>query len=337
MPTVAPFQVGPQVWRGADLAAQDDWLWRLDQAEIDELLSASAPYSDASEADLSNITSQSFGLASMAQKLGALRTRLTHGRGFELLRGFPINEVSQRQAEAAFVGLGAHLGLARSQNAAGDLLGHVRNVGADVTDPTVRIYQTDKRQTFHTDSADVVGLMCLETAASGGDSLLASVGAVYNEMRTRDERLAALLFEPIATDRRGEVPSGAEPYFSIPVLTWFDETLTVIYQRQYIDSAQRFDEVEPLAQSTVAALDLFDQIMNEPDIHLAMTLQTGDMQFVHNHSLLHDRTGFIDKPASPRHLLRLWLSVPGDRELPAVFTQRYGTIEVGNRGGIIAR
>ncbi len=219
MPTVAPFQVGPQVWRGADLAAQDDWLWRLDQAEIDELLSASAPYSDASEADLSNITSQSFGLASMAQKLGALRTRLTHGRGFELLRGFPINEVSQRQAEAAFVGLGAHLGLARSQNAAGDLLGHVRNVGADVTDPTVRIYQTDKRQTFHTDSADVVGLMCLETAASGGDSLLASVGAVYNEMRTRDERLAALLFEPIATDRRGEVPSGAEPYFSIPVLT----------------------------------------------------------------------------------------------------------------------
>jgi hypothetical protein len=59
------------------------------------------------------------------------------------------------------------------------------------------------------------------------------------------------------------------------------------------------------------------------------------MQFVHNHSLLHDRTGFVDRVGSPRHLLRLWLSVPGDRKLPPAFTQRYGSIEVGDRGGIV--
>jgi len=54
---------------------------------------------------------------------------------------------------------------------------------------------------------------------------------------------------------------------------------------------------------------------------------------------LHDRTGFSDwpEPQRRRHLLRLWLSVPGDRELPACFGQRYGSIEIGNRGGIITR
>jgi hypothetical protein len=58
---------------------------------------------------------------------------------------------------------------------------------------------------------------------------------------------------------------------------------------------------------------------------------------VYNHSLLHDRTAFVDHPdsAKRRHLLRLWLSLPGDRHLPPVFTQRYGSITVGDRGGIV--
>jgi hypothetical protein len=60
------------------------------------------------------------------------------------------------------------------------------------------------------------------------------------------------------------------------------------------------------------------------------------MQFVYNHSMLHDRTAFVDwpEPERRRHLLRLWLSIPGDRLLPPVFAQRYGSIEPGNRGGI---
>jgi hypothetical protein len=74
-----------------------------------------------------------------------------------------------------------------------------------------------------------------------------------------------------------------------------------------------------------------------PTLHLKMRLKPGDMQFVYNHGQLHDRTGFRDwpDPSKRRHLLRLWLSLPGDRPLPEVFTQRYGSIEIGDRGGII--
>ncbi len=63
------------------------------------------------------------------------------------------------------------------------------------------------------------------------------------------------------------------------------------------------------------------------------------MQFVHNHQILHSRTDFEDWPEleKRRHLLRLWLAPRGARELPPAYTQRYGSIEPGNRGGIITK
>jgi alpha-ketoglutarate-dependent taurine dioxygenase len=86
----------------------------------------------------------------------------------------------------------------------------------------------------------------------------------------------------------------------------------------------------------VEALDLFDALANDSRLHFGMRLERGDMQFVYNHSLLHDRTSFIDwpEPDRRRHMLRLWLSMPGDRSLPACFAQRYGSVEIGDRGGV---
>ncbi|MEM9656262.1 MAG: TauD/TfdA family dioxygenase [Actinomycetota bacterium] len=309
-------QRGPSAWVGAELADDPSWIWELSEPEVDQLVS------------------RRFG-PELSGRAERLRLELLRGRGFELIRGLPVDRLTVEEAGDVFTAFGLLLGNPRSQNAAGDLLDHVRNIGADVTDPNVRIYQTDHRQTFHTDSTDVVGLLCLRTAASGGESMLVSAATIYNRMLGEAPELAALLFEPVATDRRGEVPPGQKPFFTIPVLNWYDDVLTVLYQRQYIESAERFDDAPPLTERKREALDLFDRIANDPSVHLQMTLRPGDMQFVHNHSLLHDRTGFVDRPGDPRHLLRLWLSVPGDRRLPPVFAQRYGSIEVGDRGGIV--
>ncbi len=138
------------------------------------------------------------------------------------------------------------------------MLGHVQDLGLDVNDPNVRIYQTHERQTYHTDSCDIVGLLCLKTAKSGGLSALVSSTTIFNEMRRRRPDLLKLLFQPIATDRRGEVPEGQKPFFEIPVFNWHQGYLTAIYQRQYIDSAQRFPEAPRLSPELVEALDLFD-------------------------------------------------------------------------------
>ncbi|MEO7854302.1 MAG: TauD/TfdA family dioxygenase [Rubrivivax sp.] len=322
-------------WAGRDMAARSDWIESLDAAELGELAHASEAWMPE-HTDLATLTHEQFALPQLAPRLARLRDHLLHGRGFVLWRGLPVAQWGRRRCAIAFYGLGAHLGAARSQNAQGHVLGHVRDLGLAASDPNVRIYQTHERQTFHTDSADIVGLLCLQPARRGGLSALVSSTTLYNELRARREDLAAELFEPLATDRRGEVPTGAKPYFEIPVFNWFDGRLSAIYQRQYINSAQRFADAPRLSARQIEALDLLDELSNDPALHFTMALQAGDMQFVHNHSLLHDRTAFEDwpEPELRRHLLRLWLAPREARALPAVFAQRYGSVEPGRRGGV---
>jgi hypothetical protein len=332
-----PERTGPAAWYGPRWRDDDRWIERLSDADLDEIEGALRAWMRRGGDAPAPSSPEDFPLPRLGPRLAAIRDELLHGRGFSLVRGLPVDRWNRRDAALAFMGLGAHVGRARSQNAAGHLLGHVRDVGLSSTDPAVRIYQTHERQTFHTDSCDVVALLCLQEARRGGDSLLVSSTTIFNEMRRRRPDLAARLFEPLATDRRGEVPIGMKPYFEIPVFSWHAGELTAIYQRQYIDSAQRFPDAPRLAPETVEALDLFDALAEDPSLNLAMRLQPGDVQFVHNHTMLHDRTAFEDwpEPERRRHLLRLWLAVPGARPLPDVFAQRYGSTTIGDRGGIV--
>ena len=339
MNELPPLLHGPAVWRGPDMAARRDWVETFSAEDIAEIEAASRPLAQAdTAADIANIRVADFPLPTLGPRLARIRHDVLHGRGFVLLRGLPVQRWSRRESATAFFGLGTYFGHAVSQNAKGHVLGHVQDLGLHADDPNVRIYQTHERQTFHTDSADIVGLMCLHTAKAGGDSALVSSNTLWNELRERAPELAARLLEPIATDRRGEVPAGEKPYFTIPVFNWFDGHMSAIYQRQYIASAQRFADAPRLTPAHLAALDLFDQLANDPTLHFLMTLEPGDMQLVHNHTLLHDRTAFTDwpEPTRKRHLLRLWLAPPDARALPPVFAQRYGSVQPGARGGVPA-
>lgn len=327
----------PAAWYGCDMAAdQSRWTVWLSREEVAELESAAKGFLGNS-GNIAKLKADSFHLPTLAPRLKQLQTQLTTGIGFSLWRGLPVQDYPIELTATIFCGIGAHLGIARSQNAKGHLLGHVRDMGKNPADANVRIYQTTHRQTFHTDSTDVVGLMCLKPAHEGGDSLLASSVTVYNEISARYPELVDWLFRPVATDRRGEVPVGENPWFEIPVLSWHRGFLTGLYHRLYIESASRFDTAPALCSEHKAALDMFDELTNDSNIHLRMRLEPGDMQFVYNHHLLHDRTHFTDSSESEdrRHMLRLWLAIPDDRPLPEVFRQRYGKIEVGNRGGIV--
>ena len=327
----------PSAWLGADMACNPDaWFYQLTVEDVRDLESAAIHFQSLG-IDVGEISRETFPLATFGVHIAGLKQTLLSGVGLEVLRGLPIENYSQAFCATIFCGIGAHIGSTRSQNADGHILGHVRDIGADANDPNSRIYQTCERQTFHTDSADVVGLLCVREAKEGGKSLLVSAETIYNRMKQECPDLLEKLFDPIATDRRGEIPDGAKPYMEIPVLSWYEGNLTVFYQRQYIDSAQRFDGAMCLSPEHVEALDMFDVLANDPELCFGMQLQPGDMQFVYNHSQLHDRTGFLDwpDPSQRRHLMRLWLSIEGDRPLPEAFKERYGTIEVGNRGGII--
>jgi len=320
------------------MARRTDWIHSLSDADIAEVEDA-AERLGQSGCSLASITRDDFPLPSLGPRLNKLLDEVLNGRGFVLIRSLPVDQWTKRQAAIAFLGIGTHLGSLRSQNAAGHLLGHVTDLGRSSLDPNVRIYQTHERQTHHTDSCDVVGLLCLRPAKSGGLSSLVSSTTIFNEMRRRRPDLLEVLMQPIETDRRGEVPDRAKPYFSIPVFNWHAGLVSAIYQRQYIESARRFPDVLPLTPLQIAALDLLDSLANDPGLQFTMEFRPGDIQLVHNHTILHDRTAFEDwpEPERRRHLLRLWLAPAGARPLPEVFAQRYGSILPGDRGGIVMK
>jgi Taurine catabolism dioxygenase TauD, TfdA family len=314
---------------------QANWIEHLSPVELSEIESASRLFAER-EIDWQTVRPEDFQLPTLKKRLARILREVLEGRGFVLLRGLPIAQWGRHLSAIAFLGLGLHWGRLRPQNKQGHLLGHVADLGLTSQDPNVRIYQTRERQNYHTDSCDVVGLLCLHPAKSGGLSSLVSSVTVFNEMRKHCPELASILFERIETDRRGEVPAGQKPYFCIPVFNWFAGLLSTVYQRSYIESARRFPDVPPLTSEQLQALDRFDELCNGPAMQFQMELRVGDIQLVHNHSLLHDRTAFEDwaEPARKRHLLRLWLAPDHARPLPPVFAERYGSIIPGERGGI---
>lgn len=326
---------GPAAWRSGDLTP-GEWRHELTPAEACEIEAAARTLA-ASGLALAEVTAAEFPLPGVGGRLREiLLDEVLDGRGFAVIRGLDPARLSRREQAAAFLGMGAHWGAFRPQNAAGHVLGHVKDLGRSGDDPTARLYQTHERQTYHTDSCDVVGLMCLQPARAGGRSSLVSSVAIHNEMRARAPELAAVLFEPIETDRRGEVAPGERGWFTIPVFNWHAGRFAGIYQRQYIESARRFEGVAALSAAQVAALDLLDALAEDPAFHLEIDFQPGDIQLVNNHVLFHDRTAFEDwaEPERRRHLLRLWLAPREAQALPPVFAERFGSVTPGQRGGV---
>jgi Taurine catabolism dioxygenase TauD, TfdA family len=333
--TLPPEVRGASSWYGSDLVGRTDWIDRLLDAEIAEVENA-VQQLEKSNVDLAVMDVSDVSLPTLGPRLQQLLDEVLNGRGFVLIKSLPVERWTKREAAIAFLVIGVHLGNLRMQNAEGHLLGHVKDLGRSSTDPNARIYQTRERQTHHTDSCDVVGLLCLKGAMSGGLSSLVSSTTIFNEMRRRRPDLLRVLMDPIETDRRGEVPADSKPYFTIPVFNYHDGLVSAIYQRQYIESARRFPGVAPLTRLQIEALDLLDELANDPKLNLMMDLEPGDIQLVHNHTILHDRTAFEDfpEPERKRHLLRLWLAPSNARNLPDVYTERFGSITPGDRGGV---
>jgi hypothetical protein len=328
---------GPAAWRGRDLAGSRDWIVAFSETEVAEIEGAVARVLERRIA-LPDLGREDFPLPRLAERLGALANEVVRGRGFVLLRGLPVARWSRQQSAVAFWGLGRHFGDPVPQNAEGHLLGHVTDIGKDPANPAHRIYQTRHRHLFHTDSCDIVGLLCLRKAKAGGLSRIVSSTTLVNEIARRRPDLAAVLAAPFTVDRKGEVPAGKGPTYALPIVHHHAGEVSVIYARDFIEAAQRFPEVPRLSAEQIAAMDLLDELANDPDLYLDMAFEPGDIQLLHNHQILHARTAYEDhpEPHRRRHLLRLWLSAPNGRELPPAFAERYGEVRRGRRrGGIV--
>lgn len=296
-------------WRGADLADDTSWVVELTDAERAEIVAA-LHHASREGVDIATLHREQFPLPTLAGRAAEWARELDQGRGFLLLRGFPVDLLDDGECELAYVGLGSHLGRPVGQDKDATLLGHVRDEGVPRTDPSVRLYRTRARQDFHTDGSDLVGLLCLQRAASGGESRIASSATVYNELLARRPDLLDVLHQALYWDRNDEQSVGEDPYFAFPAITDVGGSPRIFYIGWYIRDAQRHPDVPRLTPDQVAAMDLVEAIANDPAVHLEMDFRPGDVQLLNNAKILHAREAYEDHddPARRRHLLRLWLT-----------------------------
>ena len=296
-------------WRSKDVADPRQWTVELtprDHRELDHALETARAVSD----NLLDIGIESFPLDGLVAKLADIERELMDGRGFVRISSLDTSRYSDDDLTMLYWGIGLHLGDPWPQNKYGHMMGDVTDQGKSLDDPTLRGNEIGQvGLDYHTDGSDLIGLMCLRRAKSGGLSCVANVVAIYNTLvRTRPDLVAAL-YEPLPWDFRGEQPEGGQRYYMRSVFTEHERRLFNFFVPQYIKASQRHPEAPRLSDLAREALDTVSEMARDPDFNVYMELPPGSMQFINNYHVLHGRTPYEDDRAAGkvRHLKRLWL------------------------------
>ena len=308
----------PSAWKGKDIKDDDSWIYHWSEQSISVLEKALENVKQKG-LKVPDFTKEDFPITELAEEISYFNEELENGKGFIVIRGLPIERYTDEDAATIYYGLGLHMGTPVSQNIKGDMLGDVRNIGAENT-REVRVYETNEHLPYHADLSDVVGLLCLRKAKAGGMSSLSSAMTLYNEILEKHPEYLGVLHRHFLLEHLNDGDVGQTPIFS-----YHQGKLSGMYLRQYIEIAQENAGL-PLSPVEVEALDLVDSILCDPDIRLDMMMEPGDIQFANNYSIFHSRTSFEDHEEIElrRHLYRLWLKMPNSRELADDFPGRNG-------------
>lgn len=158
---------------------------------------------------LGYIDQDTFPLQSTHKTLRSISDEIHNGRGFKVLRGLPVTKHTREENVIIYAGVSAHVASVRGRQdhqsdgqPADVLLNHIKDMSATVDASKIGApaYTTEK-QVFHTDAGDVIALLCLETAAEGGQSKLSSSWKVYNELAKSRPDLIRTLAEPWAAEK----------------------------------------------------------------------------------------------------------------------------------------
>jgi hypothetical protein len=308
-------------WRGDELAKGGDWIYHLDGGQIQELETLGAQLVN-DDPDLRRITLDDYPLERCLPAVADWKQRMETGHGFVLVRGLRTQLYSDALSAAIYYVLGLHIGEPMRQNELGDLIDHIYATSdKKLEDPDALSKSIRDKLPFHSDSSDVVALMCLRPSMDGGASCLVSGAGIYNEILARRPDLAPLLFEPFHWDWRRQDPAAPRNTYTSPIISIVDGVFSMYAGSLYILTAQDYPEVPRLTEQQRELLTLFEDITYEPGMAIEMDFRPGDIQWLSNHAALHSRTEFTDypEPQRRRHLLRLWLHLREPRPITAGF------------------
>lgn len=311
----------PSAWTSRALGGKDALRVQLSDTELEALdtLLARTRHQSAQQ-----VTRAEFDHPVVNALLDRIRATIMHGRGIVIVSGVTPARYDEAQFQRIYWGFGTHLGNAAVQSSLGDRLAHVQN---KPDDPVNRGYRSLQELRMHSDSYEVVGLMSVRKAKSGGLSGMVSSLAIHNEiLRERPDLLPALYRGyPYASDE-ARFSSKAVTDDPVPVFSSVDGTLSCTYEPSHMKNAAAV-KGEKLPGDLAEAIEYFDRIAVRDDLAMRFMLEPGEMMLWHNWTNLHSRTAFEDDPASRRLLLRLWLTVPDGRPVDPGFRIRSDTYE----------
>ena len=296
-------------WVGADFPSSGSYRRPLGPDMISEIAKAARTVLD-SGADAHAIGFRKAHLPVTSALLQCAYDDVESGVGFAVLTGLPVEDWGLELSRAALCLISSRFGEISLQNREGEYIVDVMDKSTPLSSQ-FRGYHSNDRLEFHNDGTNTVALMCMETAKSGGESLLISASTLYNEISRLRPDLLPTLMRGYRHSRRNQRDPDQAPVMEdhTPVFSFINGVFHNCYSRVSILSS--LDQGVSLTAQERAALDFVDEVLARPDLALAMEFRQGDIQFVNNFTVLHSRKAFIDhSPERRRHLLRLWLTDP---------------------------
>ena len=313
---------GPAVWMGRYLEQTDSWITLLSPQDLGELTGALAAV-ERRNIPVQEITPTDFPLMGLGTKLKSLANELENGRGFGVIRGFPVQDYNEDACKIVSWGMCSYFGAGIPQSRQGDWINHVIDVSDQISAPKPELEHIIKRGQlrtnhaggeldFHTDTTDVFALFSLRKAKAGGASRLISSAMLHNLiLREKPDYLKALYdgyyYMSQAVDNAGEARRVSAQ--RVPVFTRKGDTVQGYYISQVVQRAidqggVTYNPTEDDARHEI------QRVAERPGIAFEFTLEPGDLLVVNNRAVMHARHDYEDYPELDRrrHLFRLWMA-----------------------------
>ncbi len=194
----------------------------------------------------------------------------------------------------------------------------VKDRGFDHTKHAIPVSKTRASTGFHTDSTaktyspDIVGLLCLQPSLSGGRSLVANAANLYRWLSNHNKKSLDVLTKPLVRDvitPGVEVNQEAILNNQFPVFGFDSSGFKCRYMRYWIATGYEKAGIKP-PDGLEIALNLIDNYFDDNKNVCSIDLKRGDMLFINNRFLCHNRSAFIDHedPNKKRTLVRTWIN-----------------------------
>ncbi len=312
---------GPSAWRRGEVKSQD-YRVVLSDACLDEIRRLADEIRTFPLPTMLR-TPDEYDLPRCRAAMAEVSHILKEGVRFAVVDRLPLDELKGEEATAIYWLLASMVARPVAQKLDGTMIYDVHDTGQQALPGSgIRPDKTNIEIRFHIDNAynrappEIVGLLCLRPAKSGGVSRVLSFHTVHNELLAHHPEHLPRLYQPFWFDRQREFFPGEPETFAAPIFSDNGE-LHARFSAHQISGGYALKGV-PVDNAGAAALATTLDIFERPGIAIDFDFAPGEIQFVDNRVLGHSRTEFEDFAESDRrrHLVRLWLRDHGNRAYP---------------------